>query len=291
VLPSGTRRVRPPTGSAIPLLGEQRYPKSGRTPGASSERMRVKNASRRPGYLERPVAIDDPRDDEERLWSIDPTASAEPTMTREAVSPVADDLEPLREPRELVLPGGAEILVRRLALTTAVVAAGLFLVQSATTLVARLALPDPAPAAVRRFVVLSLTVAFFSLDDWLEYHERVGNGIRDAAGVPDYVGGLWVTFYVPLLAIVFWALVRTAVEAPRPVRLTLLAAVALLLASVAVELLGIPTKALAQSGVEWPHDIRSTLEEGFELGGWILAAGGMLAVFAAVAAAAGGRRP
>jgi hypothetical protein len=139
-----------------------------------------------------------------------------------------------------------------------------------------------------QFGLLAAVLAFLSLDDSLVLHERVGEWFRDVLGTPEYVGGLWVLAYPPLLVVVAWGLWRTAKEVDPPVRRALLASLALLAAAVVVEFVGVGTKAFEEStGIAAPHDVRAIIEEGAELGAWILAAGGLLA--ALVAGATGTR--
>lgn len=142
-----------------------------------------------------------------------------------------------------------------------------------------------------RFGLLAAVLAYLSLDDWLVLHEEVGEWFRDALGTPEYVGGLWVLAYPPLLVIVAWALWRTAMEVDPLVRRVLLASLALLAAAVVVEFVGVGTKAFEEStGNADPHNVRAIIEEGAELAAWILAAGGLLAVLVAGAAAGRGER-
>jgi hypothetical protein len=159
-------------------------------------------------------------------------------------------------------------------------AAGAALVGAAAAAAFAFALDAP-----RRYWLLAAGLAFRSLDDWLVLHERVGDWFGDALGTPEYVGGLWVLAYPPVLAVVGWGLWRTASETHPAVRRTLLVSLVLLAASVAVELTGIGTKALEEStGNADPHDLRAIVEEGAELAAWILAAGGLLAHLVGAAA-------
>jgi hypothetical protein len=160
-------------------------------------------------------------------------------------------------------------------------AAGAALVGAAAAAAFAVALDD----AARRYWLLAAGLTFLSLDDWLVLHERVGEWFRDVLGTPEYVGGLWVLAYPPVLAVVAWGLWRTATEAHPVVRRALLVSLGLLAASVAVELMGIGTKALEEStGNADPHDLRAIVEEGAELAAWILAAGGLLAHLVGAAA-------
>ena len=143
---------------------------------------------------------------------------------------------------------------------------------------------EVAPARARRLWLLAAVLAFFSLDDWLVLHERVGERLGDELGAPDYVGALWVLAYPPLLLVVCWGLWRTALEARGPLRQVLLASLALLAGAVVIEILGVGTKAIEEStGNAAPHDARAILEEGAELAAWILAAGGRIALLVVAA--------
>jgi hypothetical protein len=157
-------------------------------------------------------------------------------------------------------------------------AAGSTLVAATAAAAIAVALEPPTPAA-RRLWLLAGVLAFFSLDDWLVLHERVGEWLQDRLGAPEYVGGLWVLAYPPLLLVVGWGLWRTAAEAKPPLRQLLLSSLVLLPAAIFIELIGVGTKAIEEStGNAVAHDLRAILEEGAELAAWILAAGGLLAV-------------
>ena len=52
----------------------------------------------------------------------------------------------------------------------------------------------------------------------------------------------------------------------------------LLVASIPVEIVGAATRKLAEEGTDVPETLRVTLEEGLELGGWILLAAGLTAI-------------
>ena len=56
-------------------------------------------------------------------------------------------------------------------------------------------------------VAIVATLAYFSLDDMLELHEEVGSDVAERLALPDWVGGLWLLAYPPLLLIAVWALV------------------------------------------------------------------------------------
>jgi hypothetical protein len=161
-------------------------------------------------------------------------------------------------------------------------AAGSALVAAAAA--AAVATVDVGSSRAGRFWLLAAVLAFFSLDDWLVLHEEVGEWFRDELGAPDYVGGLWVIAYPPLLFVACWGLWRTAAEALPLLRRLLLASLVLLAAAVIVEFLGVGTKAIEEStGNAVAHDLRAIVEEGAELAAWVLAAGALLGVLVAQA--------
>jgi len=73
-------------------------------------------------------------------------------------------------------------------------------------------------------------------------------------------------------------LVWSALSSPPRTRRYQLAGIGLLVAAVLSEGLGVLTKLLEEHGIETPHRLRAGLEEGLELGGWILIAAGLVAV-------------
>jgi hypothetical protein len=83
---------------------------------------------------------------------------------------------------------------------------------------------------------------------------------------------LWLVFYLPLLVLAGLLLWRISLEVWGPAGLVLRQGLALLVASIPVELAGVVTRELAEDGTDVPEDLRVAVEEGLELGGWILAA-------------------
>jgi hypothetical protein len=135
----------------------------------------------------------------------------------------------------------------------------------------------------REFSLLVGLGVLLSLDDVVQIHERLGLGVgEDLLGLPDYLAvRLWLVFYLPLLLLtgaLLW-LVAEALWSPaaRMLRLGL----ALLVASIPVEIVGAATRWLEEEeGISLPNDLRLAVEEGLELGGWILAAAGLTSGFA-----------
>jgi len=131
----------------------------------------------------------------------------------------------------------------------------------------------------RIFGLLAGIAVFFSLDDAVQVHERLALEIgEDLLGLSDHVAvRLWIVLYLPLLLVagaLLW-IVSQQVWSPagRFVRFGLVA----LIASVPVEIAGVVTRPIASDGFEAPEHFRIAVEEGLELGGWVLAASGLAA--------------
>jgi hypothetical protein len=132
-------------------------------------------------------------------------------------------------------------------------------------------------------LLLTAVVAFFSLDDIIQAHERLSEQLDVLESLPDYVRTrIWLPVYLPLLGLVGLLLWRAARDGPARAGRFVRAGLVLLVAGVALEVIGLSTKWLARRGTVWPDDIRVGLEESTELAGWILVAAGLTA--AAVAA-------
>lgn len=124
-----------------------------------------------------------------------------------------------------------------------------------------------------RFALLSALLAFFSLDDAVSVHEKLGEVGEDLASARL----LWPVLYIPLLAAAFlllWALTQDALPpARRFVRLGL----AMLVTAVALEM----GSAALVSGDRNGHilyELEVVAEEGLELGAWILISSALAAV-------------
>ena len=97
--------------------------------------------------------------------------------------------------------------------------------------------------------------------------------------MPDYLAvRLWLILYLPLLLLAGLVLWRVAQEAQPPADRAVLVGLGLLVASIPVELAGAVTRKLAEDSTEVPETFRVAIEEGLELGGWILIATGLTAI-------------
>jgi len=131
----------------------------------------------------------------------------------------------------------------------------------------------------RLMLLLGASLAYLSLDDFVELHERLGNWVGDELGLPEAVGPrIWVLVYLPVLVAAALLLVWAArMSPPRPQRYQFVG-LGLLVAAVLSEGLGVFTKLLEEHGIETPHRLRAGLEEGLELAGWIVIAAALTAV-------------
>lgn len=148
----------------------------------------------------------------------------------------------------------------------------------------------------RVFGLLAGIAVWFSLDDVAVIHERAALELgEDVLSLPDYVAvRLWLILYLPLLVLVGLALWRIAQESPPPIDRAVRLGLGLLVASVPVEIVGLGTRRLAEGGTDVPEDFRIALEEGLELGGWIVLAAGLTALLCSAlmrTAPPDGRRP
>lgn len=131
----------------------------------------------------------------------------------------------------------------------------------------------------REFGMLAGLAVWFSLDDAIVLHERAALELgEDVLGLPDYLAvRLWLVLYLPLLLLAGFLLWRVAEELWEPARETVRLGLYLLIASIPVEIAGAGTRWLDEEGTAVPEDLRIAVEEGLELGGWILAAAGLTA--------------
>jgi hypothetical protein len=130
----------------------------------------------------------------------------------------------------------------------------------------------------REFSALAAITVWFSLDDVAIIHERAALELgEDVLGLPDYAAvRLWLVLYLPLLLVAGLLLWRIAQAAASPADRAVLLGLALLVASVPVEFIGVITRRINEEGAL--EAVRIAIEEGLELGGWILVAAGLTAI-------------
>jgi hypothetical protein len=144
----------------------------------------------------------------------------------------------------------------------------------------------------REFAVLAALALWFSLDDVAIIHERVALKLgEDILGLPDYAAvRLWLILYLPLLLVAGLALWRVAQDLAPEISRTVRLGLGLLIASIPVEILGLVTRRLADDGTDVPEDFRVAVEEGLELGGWIVLAAALTAALCSALLNAGEAR-
>ena len=161
------------------------------------------------------------------------------------------------------------------------------LLSAATTALAGVAAAAHAlrfPARRGRFGALAAILLYFAADDVLVIHEWLGEQVGEGLfGFPDHVAvRMWIVVLAPLLAAAFVLVVAEALRVGPPLRNVLLGGLASLVAAVAVEVVGVVTR--SPSFIERvsgkPETLRYLVEESFELGGWVLIAGGLWALLA-----------
>jgi hypothetical protein len=129
---------------------------------------------------------------------------------------------------------------------------------------------------------IAVAAAFLSLDDFVRIHERLGDLADRAESLEAWEPArlLWPMLFFPLLGALFLALWRVAGRLPRRPGRFLLVGLLLLTGAVALELVSAGVLRAGYDRGTVPYELEVIAEEGAELAGWILVAGGLLAAFA-----------
>jgi hypothetical protein len=130
----------------------------------------------------------------------------------------------------------------------------------------------------RTTLLLGAVLAFFSLDDTVQIHEKSGEALGEALGLPDWSVRLWLVLYLPIVGVAAWLIWRLASRAPPDAGRVLRLGVLLAASAFAIEIVGPITKEIAERGWDWPNAIRVGVEEGVEVAAWILVATGLAAL-------------
>lgn len=134
-------------------------------------------------------------------------------------------------------------------------------------------------AATRRFrlagpFALAAIIAFLSLDDFIELHERVG-GLWETLGLWEKADRLvWPAIFLPLLAAAFVLALRLSADGPARAGRLVRTGLILLVAAVVLEVASQGLYHLGWDDQDLPLVIEVVAEEGAELAGWILVATG-----------------
>jgi hypothetical protein len=126
----------------------------------------------------------------------------------------------------------------------------------------------------RRYVLLAALLTFFSMDDVVAIHERLGSVVRsDVLGLPTGFGRLvWPAIFFPLLAAAFFLLWEWRRDAPEPSAWGLRLGLGCLVAAVAAEILSTPWYTSGRSGESVPGALEVVVEEGLEIFAWAVIA-------------------
>ena len=128
------------------------------------------------------------------------------------------------------------------------------------------------PAHARMLLALAAALAFLSLDDTIQIHERV-SGLRTELGPIEHFSRLfWPLVYMPLLTLVFLGLaILSAGMRLRPAKL-LLVGLGLLAGAIFFEMTSPALFAVGLDHGDLGYEVHAAAEEGAELGGWMLVA-------------------
>ena len=136
-----------------------------------------------------------------------------------------------------------------------------------------------APTPIWRLLALAAILAFFSVDDVVGIHERLASETVHGLDLRESFGrALWPLLYFPLLGFAVLALWRLAAESEARIRRAILLGLGLLAVAVAAEATSVLWWS-DQAGRPLADDLEVAIEEGAELGGWIILAaalGGIL---------------
>lgn len=141
--------------------------------------------------------------------------------------------------------------------------AGAFLALLATTVVSSKGIKFAAAVMI-----------FLSLDDFIRIHENIGSMVTL---FPHSVRLLWPMIYFPLLAALMIVLWRICEGRAVEVRLLTRSGLLMLAVAVVLEVFTVVLFAADQGHRSYFYELEVGLEEGLELAGWLLIAGGMAA--------------
>ncbi len=126
------------------------------------------------------------------------------------------------------------------------------------------------PDRRRAFLALAAAFVFLSLDDQIRIHERLGDEL-DSVFVETLI-------FAPIYAATFLLAWTLAPSIGRRAALWLRTGIVLLGCAVAIDLGTSYTHDLEDEGITWPQPTRVAFEEGFEVAGWILIVGALIAL-------------
>ena len=132
------------------------------------------------------------------------------------------------------------------------------------------------------FLLLAGIFAFFSMDEVVQVHEVIGWDFATGLGLPEYLGGrLFVILYAPVFAVTLVLLWRTARASAGWPHKAIMLGLILLITAIAAEGLGEVLQFATDGSFasSRAHELEIAIEEGAELGGWIMIATGLAVAF------------
>jgi hypothetical protein len=121
-----------------------------------------------------------------------------------------------------------------------------------------------------RPLLLAGLLAFLSADDILALHERIA--IDQLGPIPHASRLIWPLVFGPILVLTGWLLFRGARDASPDVRRLTVTGLGALVLAVLMEAATPVLFALGQGHGSLPYELESVIEEGLELGGFVLIA-------------------
>ena len=130
------------------------------------------------------------------------------------------------------------------------------------------------------FALIAAIVFFLSLDDALVIHDAIGVAAARVLNLPEsYDSVLWPAAYAPLLAFLLALVVATARTTTGKPRRLIVLSLGLMVVAVAAEVVSAPISS-PDDFASWSHTVEGAVEEGSELGAWILLAFSFAAITA-----------
>lgn len=119
-------------------------------------------------------------------------------------------------------------------------------------------------------LLLAAALAFLSLDDAIQIHERVSELRTELGPIQHFSRTFWPLAYLPLLGSVFVTLAVLARGMRREAGRLVLAGLALLAIAIVLEMASPVLFELGFDHGDLGYELEAAIEEGLELGGWML---------------------
>ena len=140
----------------------------------------------------------------------------------------------------------------------------------AATMAALLAALRPGHAVL--LLSLAAALVFLSLDDSVQIHERVSELKTQLGPITHFARTFWPLVYLPLLAAVFLGLGVVARGMRPALRRLVVLGLGLLVAAILLEMASPLLFAVGYDHGDLGYELEAVIEEGAELGGWMLIA-------------------